>query len=123
MLRIDRLQDVDRIADVRVRQWVRQRWLSSDADLCVFILAPTDAPLETLWSVCMGSSAPVSFTVLTDLFEDVVDHATFYEVLILPNHDSALIAVVPKSAVQAAPWCDYLHQIARPVTYPSPSPA
>lgn len=123
MLMLDRLKDVDRIADVRMRQWIRQRWLSSEADLCVFILASTDAPLETLWSVCMGSSAPVSFTALTDLFEDVVDHATFYEILILPNHDSALIAVVPKSAVCDAPWCDYLQHIARPVTFPFPDPA
>jgi hypothetical protein len=42
----------------------------------------------------------------------VVDHGPFYEILILPNHDSATVAVLPKSAAYEASWTDYLRRTA-----------
>lgn len=118
MTRLERLGDVQRIDDPLLRHWIVARWreaLAAGAELCFIVLAPSDPPVPTLWSVCIGDSdIRPGLADVAGLIEYVVEHERFYELLILPTQDSGLVVVVPKSEALEASWSHYLQQVAMP---------
>lgn len=118
MTRLERLSEVQRIDDLRLRYWIVARWreaLMVGGELCFIVLAPSDPPVPTLWSVCVGESdAQPGLDDVAGLVEYVVDHERFYELLILPTQDSGIVVVVPKSDELEASWSHYLQQVAVP---------
>ncbi|EXJ12277.1 hypothetical protein [Imhoffiella purpurea] len=101
MQTLERLSQLPTIVDPVMRAWIAQRWrevLESGTETSFVLLSPSDPLLESLWSVCFGdqfSSSP-SWEELDVWIEYVVDQGSFYEVVILPNQEASLIALVPK---------------------------
>lgn len=118
MTRLERLGEAQQIDDPLLRHWIVARWreaLAVGVELVFIVLAPSDPPVPTLWSVCVGDSdTRPGLDDIAGLVEYVVDHERFYELLILPTQDSGLVVVVPKSDDLEASWSLYLQQVAVP---------
>lgn len=123
MTRLERLGEVHRVEDPVLRAWIVARWrdaLAAGAELVFIVLAPSDPPVPTLWSVCIGEGVvQPDLDDIAALVEYVVDHERFYELLVLPTQDSGLVVVVPKSDDMEASWSHYLQQVAVPQAAPA----
>lgn len=120
MTRLERLGEVQQVEDPLLRYWIVARWreaLDAGAEVCFLLFAPQDPPWQTLWSACVGDASRFQPTLLgvEALIEYVVDHDAFYEVVVLANQDSGIVAVVPKTADLEASWSRYLQHAALPL--------
>jgi len=126
MQRLDRLSQLPRIADPAIRAWMAERWrgvLEAGAEACFILLSPAEPPLAALWSACVGEAAdPPGVGALDTLIEYVVDHGDFFELVVMANHEAALIVAMPKSDQVEPALADYLRQAALPTVNPTEAP-
>ena len=115
MIALEHLDDLQQIADPRVRDWVQVRMrlcLEAEIALRVYILDARDAVRRCCWEACWGRE-PTARDRLDDLFavvESVEPVSDGYALVVPVHHEAALIVVIPRASRLDPAFADYLQQ-------------
>ena len=107
MVVIERIDETDRITDVTLRHWIRQRMTELNAEgftVCLWIVEPDDDVLTVCARACWGVDQPPPWSEVSAVIEYVEEHPTFWAAVVPAHHEGGLILVLPKDVPLDPVW-------------------
>ena len=97
---IERIDETDRMIDVTLRHWIRQRMAELRAEgftVCIWIVEPDDDVLTVCAQACWGADHARPWEEVFAVIEYVEEQPTFFAAVVPAHHAGGLILILPKS--------------------------